>query len=57
MTIIVDGGCHTPETILNDLKADRPVIIIDGSGRMANLLAMLLKNASNETKTEYEKIL
>ena len=52
MTIIVDGGYYTPETILNDLKANRAVVIVDGSGRMANLLAMFLKNTTNEIETE-----
>lgn len=49
VTIIVDGGCNTPETILNDLEAEHPVVIVYGSGRIANLLGMLLASTSNET--------
>ena len=52
VTIIVDGGCFTSETIIHDLKAGRPVVIVDGSGRLANLLAMLLKNDSSHVQTE-----
>lgn len=51
MTIIVDGGCFTSETIIHDLQAGRPVVIVDGSGRLANLLAMLLKSDSNRVRT------
>ena len=52
VTIIVDGGCFTCETILHDLKAGRPVVIVDGSGRLANLLAMLLRNNRTVAYTE-----
>ena len=50
MTIIVEGGFNTFEVILNDLEAHRPVIIIQGSGRVADILGTLLKATKNDTK-------
>ena len=49
VTIIVDGGFDTLEVILHDLKAEQPVIIIQGSGRLANALGKLLESASDDT--------
>lgn len=49
VTIIVEGGINTLEVILNDLQAKRPVVIVDGSGRLANVLGKLLENASETT--------
>ncbi|CAF0843039.1 unnamed protein product [Adineta steineri] len=43
VTVIVEGGINTLDVILNDLKENRPVVIIDGSGRIANVLSDLLK--------------
>ncbi|CAF4330588.1 unnamed protein product, partial [Rotaria magnacalcarata] len=43
VTVIVEGGKNTLEVILNDLKDSRPVVIIDGSGRIADVLSDLLK--------------
>ncbi|CAF3987825.1 unnamed protein product [Rotaria magnacalcarata] len=43
VTVIVEGGINTLEVILNDLKDSRPVVIIDGSGRIADVLSDLLK--------------
>ena len=48
VTIIVEGGVNTLEVIMNDLNANRPVVIVDGSGRLANVLGKLLEN-TNET--------
>jgi len=48
ITIIVDGGFDTLEVILHDLRAERPVIIIDGSGRLANVLGILFEKTSGE---------
>ncbi|CAF1528136.1 unnamed protein product [Rotaria sp. Silwood1] len=48
ITIIVEGGFNTLEVIKHDLMAERPVIIIHGSGRLANVLGILLENSSNE---------
>jgi transient receptor potential cation channel subfamily M protein 2 len=52
MTIIVEGGFHTLEVIINDLKANRPVIIIQGSGRLADILGTLLENTSDDKTPE-----
>ena len=49
MTIIVEGGYYTFEVILNDLKADRPVIIIQGSGRLADVVGTLLNKKKDDT--------
>ena len=49
VTIIVEGGFNTLEVILNDFQAKRPVVIVNGSGRMANVLGKLLENASDTT--------
>lgn len=48
-TIIVEGGFNTLEVILNDLLAKRPVIIVNGSGRLANVLGKLLENITETT--------
>jgi transient receptor potential cation channel subfamily M protein 2 len=49
VTIIVEGGVNALEVILNDLQAKRPVVIVDGSGRLANVLGKLFENASETT--------
>lgn len=49
VTIIVEGGINTLEVIKNDLKAKRPVVIVDGSGRLANVIGKLLENATETT--------
>ncbi|CAF1325578.1 unnamed protein product [Rotaria sordida] len=43
VTVIVEGGINTLDVILNDLEDNRPVVIIDGSGRMADVLSDLLE--------------
>ncbi|CAF1288519.1 unnamed protein product [Didymodactylos carnosus] len=50
VTIIVEGGIHTTEVILNDLKEKRSVIIIQGSGKMADLIAKLMEITSDKTQ-------
>jgi hypothetical protein len=52
ITIIVEGGYHTLEVILNDLTADRPVLIIQGSGRLADIIGMLLETTSDKKTPE-----
>ena len=42
VTIIVEGGPNSLRTIRNDLDAKRPVVIVDGSGRFADMLGNLL---------------
>jgi transient receptor potential cation channel subfamily M protein 2 len=45
VTIIVEGGVNTLEVIQNDLRAQRPVVIVHGSGRLASVLGNLLEIA------------
>ncbi|CAF4184066.1 unnamed protein product, partial [Rotaria sp. Silwood2] len=49
ITIIVEGGFNTLEVIKHDLMAKRPVIIIHGSGRLANVLGTLLETSNKGT--------
>ena len=49
VTIIVEGGGNTPEVILNDLRNNRPVVIVAGSGRLSNVLGEILSNANDST--------
>jgi hypothetical protein len=50
VTIIVEGGRFTPDVILKDVQAGRPVVIIHGSGRIASLLGMLLEPTDDKTE-------
>ncbi|CAF1178334.1 unnamed protein product [Rotaria sp. Silwood1] len=45
VTIIVEGGLNTLEVIQNDLNAQRPIVIVHGSGRLATVLGNLLEKA------------
>ncbi|CAF3395770.1 unnamed protein product [Rotaria socialis] len=56
VTIIVEGGFNTLEVIQNDLEAKRPVIIVHGSGRLANLLGDLLLNVEENNPVGERKI-
>ena len=47
VTIIVDGGVNTLDVILNDLKNDRPVVVVAGSGRLSNVLGEIFKTISD----------
>jgi hypothetical protein len=47
ITIIIEGGRGTLDVILNDLMAKRPVIIIHGSGRLANILGTLFDQSND----------
>ncbi|CAF1488829.1 unnamed protein product, partial [Rotaria sordida] len=58
ITIIVEGGSNTLEVIRNDLYAKRPVLIIHGSGRLANVLGNLLEKVGKTgtvTKNEVKQ--
>ncbi|CAF1058024.1 unnamed protein product [Rotaria sordida] len=52
ITIIIEGGFNTLEVIKNDLKNKRPVVIIHGSGRLANVLGTLLEVSSKKNTLE-----
>ncbi|CAF4276359.1 unnamed protein product [Rotaria socialis] len=56
VTIIVEGGFNTLEVIQNDLEDQRPVIIVHGSGRLANLLGDLLLNVEENNPVGERKI-
>ncbi len=45
VTIIVEGGKNTVEVIQHDLRKKRPVVIVHGSGRLADVLGNLLEDA------------
>ncbi|CAF1339648.1 unnamed protein product [Rotaria sordida] len=47
VTIIVEGGLNTLEVIQHDLDAQRSVVIVHGSGRLASVLGSLLEKAGN----------
>ena len=49
VTLIVEGGPNTLDVILNDLKNNRPVVIVAGSGRLSNVLGKIFENISNST--------
>jgi hypothetical protein len=53
VTIIVEGGRNSLEVIWNDLKKNRPVVIVHGSGRLADVLGNLLENTTNSTIIRY----
>lgn len=53
VTIIVEGGGNTLEVIYHDLQAKRSIVIVHGSGRLANVLGNLLKNAGKTKPIEY----
>ncbi|CAF1016322.1 unnamed protein product [Adineta steineri] len=52
VTIIVEGGINTLEVIKNDIKAQRPVVLIKGSGRLADTLATLIEQSSTIEKID-----
>lgn len=52
VTLVIDGDYSVLEVIHNDLKARRPVIIIHGSGHLANILGNLLEKARNNGRIE-----
>jgi hypothetical protein len=52
ITIIVEGGPNSLQTIKNDLDSKRPVLIVHGSGRLADTLGNLLIAAGKNDKIE-----
>ena len=55
ITIIIEGGFNTVQVIQNDLQNKRPVVIIHGSGRLANVLGALIEVSSKKNTLEYER--
>ncbi|CAF1554453.1 unnamed protein product, partial [Rotaria sordida] len=52
VTIIVEGGLGTLEVLENDIKEKRPIVLIQGSGRLADILAMLIEQISNPDRNQ-----
>ncbi|CAF4511049.1 unnamed protein product [Rotaria sp. Silwood1] len=53
VTIIVEGGLGSLEVLENDIQEKRPIVLIQGSGRLADLLAMLVEQTSNSDRNQY----
>ncbi|CAF2031429.1 unnamed protein product [Rotaria magnacalcarata] len=53
VTIIVEGGTGSLEILENDITGKRPIVLIQGSGRLADLLTMLVEQTSNPDRTQY----
>ncbi|CAF1015057.1 unnamed protein product [Rotaria sp. Silwood1] len=54
VTIIVEGGLGSLEVLENDIQEKRPIVLIQGSGRLADLLAMLVEQTSNSDRNQYQ---
>ncbi|CAF3511447.1 unnamed protein product [Rotaria sp. Silwood1] len=53
VTIIVEGGTGSLEVLENDIKGRRPIVLIQGSGRLADVLAMLVEQTSNPDRNQH----
>jgi hypothetical protein len=53
VTIIIEGGLYSIDVISNDLDAKRPVVIISGSGRLADLISKWLELKRHEVNVGY----
>ncbi|CAF2738053.1 unnamed protein product [Rotaria sp. Silwood2] len=53
VTIIVEGGLGTLEVVENDIEEKRPIVLIQGSGRLADVLAMLVEQTSNYDRNQH----
>ncbi len=56
VTIIIEGGLDSISVIANDLhvKPKRPVVIIHGSGRLANAIGNLLELTRDQITVRYK---
>ncbi|CAM4967793.1 unnamed protein product [Rotaria socialis] len=58
ITVIVEGGLNTPYTIRRFLEKNLPVVIIRGSGRMADIICdFLTPDAENASKDKIKEVL
>ncbi|CAF1153400.1 unnamed protein product [Adineta steineri] len=55
VTIIVEGGKNTIEVLQHDIKANRPIVFIEDSGRLADVFASLI-NQTADAKTDEQFI-
>ncbi|CAF1060452.1 unnamed protein product [Rotaria sordida] len=53
VTIIVEGGVGSLGVLENDIEGKRPIVLIQGSGRVADLLAVLVEQTSNPDRNQY----
>ncbi|CAF4183794.1 unnamed protein product, partial [Rotaria sordida] len=53
VTIIVEGGVGSLGVLENDIEGKRPIVLIQGSGRVADLLAVLIEHTSNPDRNQY----
>jgi hypothetical protein len=56
ITIIIEGGLNTLEVIRNDLQNEPPrsLVIIQGSGRLSNVLATLIELSNENNAPKYQ---
>ncbi|UJR11208.1 hypothetical protein I4U23_015389 [Adineta vaga] len=52
VTIIVEGGANTLEVIQADLGVKRPVVLLQKSGRISDVLASLIQLTTNTDRTK-----
>ena len=52
VTIIVEGGLGVLRTTTDELNDKRPVVIIQGSGRMSNIISNLFEKSRNQPDSE-----
>ncbi|CAF1427263.1 unnamed protein product [Adineta steineri] len=55
VTIIVEGGLNTLEVVKADVLAKRPVVLIQKSGRMSDVLANLIQLTTSTDRTKYRE--
>jgi hypothetical protein len=53
VTILIEGGLESLDVIVNDIKANHPVVIIHGSGRCATVIGNLLELTRDQITIEY----
>ncbi|CAF2989754.1 unnamed protein product [Rotaria sp. Silwood2] len=53
VTIIVEGGTGSLEVLENDIEEKRPIVLIQGSGRLADVLALLVEQTSNPDQNQH----
>ncbi|CAF3258135.1 unnamed protein product [Rotaria sp. Silwood2] len=53
VTIIVEGGTGSLEVLENDIEEKRPIVLIQGSGRLADVLALLVEQTSNSDQNQH----
>lgn len=52
VTLVVNGGEITFQDVSNSVRVDRPVVVLDGSGRTADKLAAALRGEATDSRAE-----